>query len=163
MQRFINHRFLHSLWFKQQCERERGLPSSLSWRVPANLWDHCDRTGSFLFLTFFRSMCWLLLWISFMILCLIISSADSWDTNRITHGGWSGFRTGRKKACRSITYASDMLCNEWQTIEISEPVLNDTLSSSSFSMVERRRLELPTSYMRSKRSPSWANTPRITS
>ena len=57
-----------------------------------------------------------------------------------------------KKACRNITYASDMLCNEWQAIEISEPVLNDTLSSSSFSMVERRRLELPTSYMRSKRS-----------
>ena len=59
-----------------------------------------------------------------------------------------------KKACRNITYTSDMLCNEWQVIEISEPVLNDTLSSSGFSMVEHRRLELPTSYMRSKRSPS---------
>lgn len=32
---FLNYRILHSLRFKQQCERERGLPSSLSWRVPA--------------------------------------------------------------------------------------------------------------------------------
>ena len=143
------------------------------------LWDHYDRAGSFLFYkkgvvrpycricSFFwlfadrcaDCYCWYHSWFFVWSYRVFIPEIQT-ESHMVVD---LDLEQDVKKACRNITYTSDMLCNEWQVIEISEPVLNDTLSSSGFSMVERRRLELPTSYMRSKRSPSWANTPRITS